>query len=211
MSMLVTLADMKTKLGISDTSQDTFLTEQITLISDTIEAFCRRKFGQANYTQTWYEQDMKNKTNTLITYMFPIISVTSVTIDDTTVLAPTDYRLHKPTGTFTPTDSCLTWADKLVMVYSAGYATIPSIIQEVVYSLVTERYNKKTAGIDLNFGSDIQRISIPGTMSIDFDYSLQNNERKTTFGVILGNYLNVLDYWRSERAIIGSGELKYVE
>lgn len=211
MSMLVTLAAMKTKLGISDGSQDAFLTEQITLISDTIEAYCRRVFGQATYTQTWYEEDMKSKTNTLITYMFPVISVTSVILDDITVLAPTDYRFHKPTGTFTPTDDCMVWADKLVMVYVAGYATIPSIIQEAVYSLVSERYNKKSAGVDLNFGSDVQRISIPGTMSIDFDYSLQNNDRKTTFGVILGNYLNVLDYWRSERAIIGSGELKYVE
>jgi len=76
--------------------------------------------------------------------------------------------------------------------------------------LVKERYNKHTSGIDLDFGSDIQSISIPGTISVAYDYSLQNNERKTAFGAILGNYVNTLDYFRSERPLIGSVRLEYV-
>ena len=74
-----------------------------------------------------------------------------------------------------------------------------------------ERYNKKSSGVDLNFGSDVQRVSIPGAISIDFDYSLSNNERKSAYGVILGSNSNILDDWRSERSVIGSGKLEYVE
>ena len=207
--MLVTLAAMKNKLGISDGSQDSFLLEQIILISETIENYCRRKFEALNWEQTFYAKDMRGKTNILTLYMFPVISITTIVKDTTGTI--TDYRLHKPTGIFTPDDECLTWSDKLVITYQAGFATVPTPIQEAVFSLVTERYNKKVSGVDLSFGSDIQRVSIPGTMSIDFDYTLQNNERNNAFGVILGNWANVLDFYRSERVLLGSGDLKYVE
>jgi len=93
----------------------------------------------------------------------------------------------------------------------AGYATIPTIILTVLDSLVQERYNKKVAGVDLNFGSDVQRVSIPGTISIDFDYSLSNNERKSSYGSIIGSYANILDDWRSERSVVGNSTLQFVE
>ncbi len=47
-------------------------------------------------------------------------------------------------------------------------------------------------------------------MSIDFDYTLQANERKTGFGMILGNYVNILDQYRSERPLIGAIKENYV-
>ena len=101
--------------------------------------------------------------------------------------------------------------EETVIEYDAGYATIPSAILSVLDSLVGERYNKKSSGVDLNFGSDVQRISIPGTISLDFDYSLSNNERKSAYGSILGNNANILDDWRSDRAVLGSDKLIYVE
>jgi len=84
-------------------------------------------------------------------------------------------------------------------------------VRSVVYSLVEERYNKKLNGVNLNFGSDIQSVSIAGTISVQFDYSLESNTRKIGMGTILGNYVNVLDKYRSERVISGSGRLAYVE
>ncbi len=38
--MLVSLADMKTYLGIGDASYDDFLTEQLVLFSSAIEGYC---------------------------------------------------------------------------------------------------------------------------------------------------------------------------
>lgn len=210
--MLVSLADMKTYLGISsgDTSQDAFLTTQLNLVSDTVEAYCRRIFSQTTYTQTFY-RDEHPASRVLETYMFPLVSVTSITEDTDAALSSTLYRINKPTGIISRlNDAFFYCAEQTVVVYSAGYATIPTPIQSVVMTLVAERYNKKTSGVDLNFGSDVQRISIPGSISIDFDYSLSNNDRKTAFGVILGSQINVLDYYRSERAIIGSDKLVYI-
>jgi hypothetical protein len=80
----------------------------------------------------------------------------------------------------------------------------------VELSIIEERYNKKKSGISLNFGSDVQRVSIAGTISVDFDYSLQSNERVSAYGTILGNYINVLDQYRSERVLTGSGMITYV-
>ena len=89
------------------------------------------------------------------------------------------------------------------VVYDAGYATVPLEIQESIKQLIQARYNRKQSGVDFNFGSNVQRINIPGVMGIDFDYTLNTNERANKFGMILGDYLNVFDAYRSERTITG--------
>lgn len=210
MSMLVTLAAMKTHLGISGTTYDTFLETQITTVSDAIESYCRRKFEQTTYEQTFYGTDYPPSRD-LHLFMYPLISVASIEEDGEEVDSA-DYRINKPAGYVIKSSGYFNYgADETVITYSAGYATIPTPLQDIVFSLVGERYNKKVAGIDLNFGSDVQRVSIPGTLSIDFDYSLSNNDRSTPFGSILGNYLNSLDYYRSHRVAIPEGNLIYVD
>lgn len=208
--MIVTLAEMKTYLGIDsgNTTNDAFLTQQLILIQSAVEAYCRRKFELATYRQTFYSSDYpKNSEMTLFHY--PVVSIDSIAQDTEDIIG---YRTQKEFGILTYNTGFF-WGEETVVEYEAGYAheDIPPLVSSVIYSLVQERYNKKVAGVDLNFGSDVQRISIPGTISIDFDYSLQNNERKSTFGTILGNYVNVLDYFRSERTIIGNSTLTYVE
>lgn len=209
--MLVSLADMKTYLGIDtlDTSQDAFLTEQLTLVSDAVEAYCRRVFTEDEYIQTYYKNDYPISRQ-LLTFHYPVSAIDSIVEDGVTVDAA-DYRLQKGTGSVIKPYGNFYIAEETVVTYTAGYISIPSPVLNVVKSVVEERYNKKISGVTLNFGSDVQRISIPGSISIDFDYSLSNNDRKTSFGVILGSHVNVLDFYRSDRAIVGSGKLEYVE
>lgn len=210
--MLVTLSDMKIYLGIDplDTTWDTFLTAQIQYISDVVEAYCNRKFAAANYVQTFYSSDFIGRHYRLETYHYPVISVTSITQDALDPYEADSYRIHKPTGFITRGDGFF-WGKETAIVYRAGYEVIPSIIQNVVMSLVQGRYNKEKAGVDLNFGSGVQSISIPGTISIQFDYTLTSNERTSAFGSVIGDQANMLDAFRSERAIIGTGKLEYVE
>lgn len=224
--MLVSLADMKSYLGIADASYDAFLTEQLTLISSAVENYCGRKFADTNYTQTYYISDFTEPSITkLTTYHFPIVSITHIKeiitsggVDAETSLATSDYRIRNDrgmihrvdSGAYRPWFADISGDARIEINYNAGYASTPVEIDAVVKSLVEERYNKKKSGIELNFGTDVQRISIPGTLSIDFDYTLQANERKVKFGVLLGNYVNVLDHFRSERVIIGSVEENYV-
>lgn len=207
--MLVTLNEIKSYLGITNTTYDSFLTQQGTLVSNIIEAYCRRTFSLGSYVQTFYS-DENRPAKTITPYHFPVTEVDSI-VEDDVELDSTLYRLHKPTGIITQPYGSFFFARETVVTYTAGYANIPDAIKSVVFSIVQERYNKKTSGIDLNFGSDVQRISIPGAISIDFDYSLSNNERKSAFGSILGSQVNVLDYFRSERAIIGSDKLEYID
>lgn len=205
-----------TSYGIDNTANDVFLTEQLNLIQEVIEGYCNRKFEELDYTQTFYRKDFEpEQCRRLLAHHYPVSAITSLvelnseTDEETDV---EDYRSHGATGTLIA-DVCpffSTYEDQVVLTYTAGYATIPYAIRSVVFNLVQERYNKKTSGVSLNFGSDIQRISIPGTISVDFDYSLSSNERKSSYGSILGAQANIIDSYRSERTL-GLGRITFVE
>lgn len=211
--MLDTLENVKERLGITTDVDDAFLTQQIQLISDAIEGYCGRKFNLATYDQTFYRDDYRPSAMMEL-FHFPVKEVESVE-EDSVEFDSQYYRVHKPTGRIIAKNHGhqFFWAEETVVRYQAGYdeGELPTPILSVLDSLVQERYNKKTSGVDLNFGSDVQRISIPGAISIDFDYTLNNNERKSAYGVILGSNANVLDPYRSERAVIGDGKMSFVE
>ncbi len=208
--MLDTLDNVKDRLGIATDEDDAFLTQQIELISDVIEAFCRRKFNKAKWKQTFYGDDTLSRVTAL--YHFPLAGPVTIEKDGETV--PMElYRPHKPSAmvTFLRGFPFIFPGQELEVTYEAGYENVPRPILSVLDALVGERYNKKKSGVNLDFGSDVQRISIPGAISIDFDYSLSNNDASSNYGTILGNHVNVLMDWRSERTVLGSGKLEYVE
>lgn len=207
--MLDTLDNIKERIGITVDTYDTFLTTQINLVSDTIEAYCRRKFITADYIQTFYK-DENQPFRMMALFHYPVSEITSIE-EDGVELDEDTYRLHKPTGLITRPRSSFFYADETIVTYTAGADEAPSLILSVLDTIILERYNKETSGVGLNFGSDVQRISIPGAISIDFDYTLNNNERKSAFGSILGNNLNILDQFRSDRAVLGKNTLEYVE
>lgn len=206
--MLDTLSNVKSRLGITGSTYDTFLTGQIQLISDVIEAYCRRKFLSAVYEQKFYRED--NRANNMMTlFHFPVSEVASIIVDDVE-WEDSFFRTNEQHGIVRSLVGPFFTASETVVTYTAGYATCPTPILGVLDALVEERYNKKTSGVGLNFGSDVQRISIPGTISIDFDYTLANNDRKSAYGTIIGNYANILDDWRSERAVLGNDKLIFI-
>lgn len=208
--MLDTLANVKSRLNITTNQYDDFLTGQIALVSDTIEAYLRRKVTSQTFHQHFYCMDYC-KSLLMQLFCYPVSAVASI-VEDGVTLDPENYRLHKPTGSILRTDHHgFFYAKETIVTYTAGWVTVPSPILCVLDSVVQERYNKNSSGVDLNFGSDVQRISIPGSISIDFDYTLNNNDRGSYFGVILGNNLNILDQYRSERSILGNSKLIYLD
>lgn len=206
MSMLVSLDDVKSYLVItsSNTTYDVWLTEQIEIVSDSIETYCGRQFIAADSTQAFYEEDFDEEPKELTLSNYPINSFTGISeVDASSTMS--EYRVHKPTGTVIANEGYgfFNNSESIIIYYNAGYTTLPTPIKSVVYSLIEERYNKKIQGVGLGFGNDIQSISIPGTISISYDYTLQANERSSNQGMILGNYINILDAYRSEKSIIG--------
>lgn len=223
---LVTLADMKTYLGEATTTYDTFLQAQLDLYSSTVENYCGRKFEQASYVQTYYKSDFTSQDRELTLYHFPAVTITSVEeitsnegVDTTTTtLSPYQYRTNERVGTIkkmcagmvTNWFSTIGYETRVEVTYDAGYATIPLEIDAVIKRLVEVDYSKEKSNVPLSMGPDIQSIAIPGVMNIAYDYSLQANERKNKFGMLIGNYANVLDSFRSERALIGEVRDNYV-
>lgn len=213
MRKIVSLAEMKTYLGINNTDDDVWLTMQLELITETIELYCRRIFNATNFIQTFYSTDYPVSGQIMLS-QYPVISLTSIVEGVSPALAADTYTIHKPTGIIRRRTSGFFFGQSVTAIaYRAGFedAEMPLTLKSSVYDLVSERYNKRKSGVNLSFGSDVQRVSIPGAISIDFDYSLNNNDRQNSFGLILGSQLNVLDFFRSERAIVGSSKLEYNE
>lgn len=218
--MIVSLTDAKTYLGESSTTYDTFLTQQLQFLSDTVEAYCGRSFVAKTWVQTFYRKDYDYISNGIFLYHYPVSSVAYIKEADTlsgissaVAINSDDYRIHKPSGKITRNDRCstLTSSEVIQVRYTAGYANVPTPIRQVILNLIQEQYNRKKAGVALNFGSDVQSIAIPGVISVQFDYTLNANERSNSYGSFLGAYLNALDPYRSERTVIGSGRLEYVD
>ncbi len=216
---LVTLADMKDYLGITDGSQDTYLTSELALFDSAVQNYCNRIFEQNTYIETIYYDDFSDDFSYLL-YHYPAVNVTSViekapnSTDESR-----SFRVNKKVGELVLTDDSgvrtrlftnYTVGAYLEITYDAGYATVPLEIQEAIKSLIQARYNKKQSGIDLNFGSNVQRINITGVMGIDFDYTLNNNERSNKYGMLLGDYLNIFDSFRSERVLLGESSKVYI-
>lgn len=222
--MLVTLAEVKAHLNIpvADTSQDAFLNNQIALVTTAVENYCNRSIVARTFEETFYGAytGRVERPYQVTLYHFPIIQLIEVRNerDDHVVINPlADYLVHKPTGKINKKSLCGVnvtpyYDQNIVYKYRAGYETIPADIKFVAFSLIGEAYNKKKNGVDMAFGSDVQSISIPGVISIAYDYSLEDNQANQSYGVILGKYRNVLNYYRSDRAIYkGSGELRYID
>jgi|TARA_R110000851_G_scaffold91621_2_gene199982 hypothetical protein len=205
---LVSLVDMKTYLEIPalDTTYDVFLQDQLDVVSAAVEGYCARKFETGSYVQTFYKDELEKPQKELLLYHYPIQTITSVVEDGEAI---TDYRVLNNTGKIVRPNKFLI-GEELAVTYNAGFTDIPLPVVSTVRTLVEENYNKKVSGVALNFGSDIQGISIPGTISIQYDYTLQSNERANAYGMILGNHANVLDLYRSERAVIGTIGNQYV-
>lgn len=208
--MLVTLNDLKNylKIPLATTDYDNFLNDQNAIVSEAIETYCKRKLLTGSYVQTFYEEDFKNNSSVsdLWVSQFPIQSITSVkSVSKSNVeTVLTDYRAKKDSGKLVR-EQYKCWFQecpkKIVVSFTSGYTELPAPIRSVVYSIIEERYAKELRGISMNFGSDVQSVSIPGAISIAFDYSLQANDRTTPMGMILGNHVNVLDSYRSERSL----------
>lgn len=216
--MLVTLEELKLYLGITGNAYDAFLIQQIKLISEAIEMYTNRSFSVRKFKETFYREDagyVNLPMAQLMLYHFPVISIDSINRvypSGSILVDQASLKIHKPTGIIrNRRDFTNLFCGDMEIIYTAGLNPMPEVIKNVIYGLVGESYNKKKNGIDLNFGSDVQSISIPGVINIAYDYTLDNNSEDNSFGIILGNYKNSLDYLRSERSILGSSHLEYIE
>lgn len=207
--LLVTLTDMKTYLGEGTTTYDTFLTDRLTVASAAVEGYCARKFTQKTYLQTFYRKDFKTAPKKLSLFHYPVTEITEIQEDGDNI---TEYRLQKERGLIISDSLFMSITDVLTVKFKGGYlyADIPTIVKQTVKNIVKQDYDKKINGLDIDVGKDIQRISMVGVISFDFDYSKSMSERDEAFGEIIGSNANLLDVFRTERTI-SAGQNYFVE
>ena len=192
------LADVKTYLGVEDTDDDVRIAQIMVWTQSLIEYYLGRNLVSATYTQPAY----KPKTELLQLRNYPVDSITSITIDDE-VKTVSDFHLELLTGTV--------YGDFIEgvivsIVYVGGYATTPSIVEDVYYQIVEDRYNDY---LGINDG-DVKDVTLFDFAKVSYDTSGGANRSLTYSGVgssgtdpePLANYLGMLDLYKSNAVLM---------
>lgn len=156
-SNLALLADVKELLGISGSSEDDLLNDMIAYSTAMIEDYLGYKPGLATVDETL----AGNGRQELMLSRFPVASITSITLDSTTVDSD-DYDLQEPEAGIVFKETCWAYTGKKYRYtarYQYGYTlpedgspTLPLSIQNAATILVTNLYNNK--GVDTSLESE---------------------------------------------------------
>lgn len=140
---LTTLADVKETLGIasSDSSWDNLIIRKINQSTEMIEGWCQRRFKETTYTDELYDATYDRQ---LQLRNYPVTSTATFALSarDTTLnqdsfdSVDTDqYFIDRNAGIIDAVSSFWGSFDQWKVTYSAGYATIPSDLQEACATL----------------------------------------------------------------------------
>lgn len=151
---LVDLATVKTLLAIPDNNLDAYLKLVITQASTSAANYCNRVFSVETLKSQFFPMRegwpylLRDGFAILQLSRWPVVIVTSVTETisgiATLLVENTDFVVDYSKGQITRFDSSgypCTWAaNPIVVVYSAGYATIPADIIDATVRLVKAAY-----------------------------------------------------------------------
>lgn len=195
--VLVDLAAVKDRLGITDTDSDAYLNAQIAYITTIITNYCERIFCANDYIQTWnrpMDTGLVWGSKVLSFYEYPVNSIASVTVNGA-LLDAAEYTLNTRDWTLV-SEAFLTGYD-IEVVYNGGFTTLPADVVMSAEDLVVSRY--------LNRSNDPTRIvrseSVPEVGSVDY---VSSTYYQRGFDPVIGNYGTTLDRYRTERAIVPS-------
>lgn len=147
---LVALADVKTELGITGTTDDTWLTGVISRASAAAVQYCNREFvSEAIKDEFWPERDaypyqVPGGLAPLQLSRWPATAVASVVEIDQVLVDGSDYRSDLAAGQLYRLDGSLyptAWLPRPIKVeYTAGYTSVPFDVQDAVIRMVKARW-----------------------------------------------------------------------
>lgn len=169
---LVSLANTKTFLQITDSAQDSVLNLVIPQVEDYVSKKCQRTFESTVYTNEEYDgtdnTELKLKN-------FPVITFTQLdrnrvtdNTDDWETIDADDYWVDTDTGIITKISDFTTGTKNYRATYTAGYASVPDDVQLAVMMIVSEFLNTRRAG-------GIKQESL-GDHSVSFESVIQTNK-----------------------------------
>ncbi len=142
-SKLVDIAVVRSMLGIDGSGEDETLNGYIDRASDVIARHCKRVFGLEVVSEQLRLDRLQEE---LILARYPVVEITSVVADGTTLTVSTDYEVDKAKGWLIRlyNDRPCWWPHgKVTIVYSAGYtlpAEAPQALQQACLQLVKAFY-----------------------------------------------------------------------
>ncbi len=144
---LCALADVKTYLGITETTTDAVLTALIANASTLIESYCNRVFLTATYTETRNGGGGPK----LLLLNAPITAVSSVTVEGYAVPAAPDaispgYLFDQQVLYIRPGGNPCEFnrgIQNVTVSYTAGFATVPPDVNQACVELIASKYAKR--------------------------------------------------------------------
>ena len=149
---LLTIEELRSATGQTNNSKDVVLKRLGCRIADALTEACKvatdgakpPTLRQETLTETfrlnrwWNRRNHQSERTTLILARRPIVSVASV-VEAGAILDPCSYEIHAGEGTLVrlfndaPSHWCL---DKIVVTYTAGWATVPEGLKRAAEKLV---------------------------------------------------------------------------
>lgn len=124
---------------------------------------------------------------------YPVVSITSVTFDDSTTLDPTKYPLDKVAGMFYHRGALL---DRTAtIVYEGGYDVAPSDLRAVLLTLTTGYLEGVSGG--LNDLHSVKKETVMGVATVEYSGGLSDAAGGSAAYAELGPYVTVLDRYRA--------------
>jgi hypothetical protein len=159
---LSTLANLKTYLGLTQAGDDPLLQRLLSAGSKGIQNWLNRTIASAAYTDT------RNGTGhrTLLLSNYPVTAVTSVTVDTIVIPQATSPLvagwLFDQFGLYLNGYSFTKGFQNVVVVYTAGYAAVPTDLEEACIEWVANKYKEKDrlGQVSKNLAGEIVTFSI---------------------------------------------------
>lgn len=188
---VVTLAEAKEYLRITDSSDDAWLAAMITAVTEQLERWASTQFVQRSTTdQMWGGK----KHMYLRTY--PVVSVTSITDPAANAVAAADYFVDKPTGILrhfgywptavTATGYPVTWAVVYVAGWFANTAAVGADVKLAAKRMLAWHRDRP--------GGDVRSVSV-GSLSVSYGGEAERNGVAVPLDVA-----SLLGYYAGNRA-----------
>lgn len=182
---LLTLAELKTYLGVTTSDNDSLYELLINNVTDYIEKYCGRRFAETSYTDEKHDGHDFNK---LVLKQYPVNSTESFSIKERlyiggtfSEITSTDYVVDYNRGIIERVDSFEEGTQNYAVTYTAGYSTIPNDLKQAALDLISGMLDLSKSAVKTG---NIQSETL-GDHSVTFaDITSQNIQVIT----ILNNY-----------------------
>jgi hypothetical protein len=133
---LTTLANVKAWLNIANNDNDALLARLITAVSTFAQSWMNRNIAVASYV----EKRSGHGGQVMVTSDYPVLSVTSVTVNGLPVTGYTndEVAVYMDSG-----KAFARGKNNVVLSYSAGYAVIPTDLEQAVIETVALRFKER--------------------------------------------------------------------